>query len=84
MTAPESSAVHPPLSKLAVIGVGAAAGLVPLNSTMIAVALPSLAEDLDISVGRASILITVYLQFIGGLMKKFIVSQVCLLRMWDR
>jgi len=61
MTAPGSSAVNPPLSRLAVIGVAAAAGLVPLNSTMIAVALPSLADDFDISVGRASILITVYL-----------------------
>lgn len=61
MTASEASATGPPLSRLAVIGVAAAAGLVPLNSTMIAVALPSLADDFDISVGRASILITVYL-----------------------
>jgi MFS family permease len=61
MTAAESSVVTPPLSRLAVIGVAAAAALVPLNSTMIAVALPSLAEDFGISVGRASIFITVYL-----------------------
>lgn len=33
----------------------------PLNSTMIAVALPRIAEDFDLSVGRTSILVTVYL-----------------------
>ncbi len=50
-----------PLSRWGVIGVAAAVGLVPLNSTMIAVALPTIADDFEISVGRASILITVYL-----------------------
>jgi MFS family permease len=44
-----------------VLGIAAAAGLVPLNSTMIAVALPTIAEDFGISTATASILITVYL-----------------------
>jgi len=44
-----------------VIGIAAAVGMVPLNATMIAVALPSIAEDFDISTGTASILVTVYL-----------------------
>ncbi len=61
MTAPDLPASAPPLSRLGVVGIAAAAGLVPLNSTMIAVALPSIADDFDISVGRVSILITVYL-----------------------
>ncbi len=61
MTAPDSLATTSPLSKLGVVGIAAAAGLVPLNSTMIAVALPSIADDFNISVGRVSILITVYL-----------------------
>lgn len=61
MTAPESAATAAPLSRWGVIGVAAAVGLVPLNSTMIAVALPTIADDFEISVGRASILITVYL-----------------------
>lgn len=46
---------------MGVIGVAAAAGLVPLNSTMIAVALPSIADYFEISIGRVSILVTVYL-----------------------
>lgn len=49
------------LSTASVLGIGAAAGLVPLNSTMIAVALPDIADHFDISTGRASILVTVYL-----------------------
>jgi MFS family permease len=48
-------------STLRILGIGAAAGLVPLNSTMIAVALPEIAEDFDVSIGEASVLITVYL-----------------------
>jgi len=51
----------PKLSIAAVIGITAAAGLVPLNATMIAVALPSIAEDFEISTGTASVLVTVYL-----------------------
>jgi MFS family permease len=42
-------------------GLGAAAAIVPLNSTMIAVALPEIADDFNVSVGEASVLITVYL-----------------------
>lgn len=49
------------LSTAAVLGIAAAAALVPLNSTMIAVALPRIAEDFDISSGRASLLVTAYL-----------------------
>lgn len=48
-------------STATVVGISAAVGLVPLNSTMIAVALPKIAEDFDISTGRSGILITVYL-----------------------
>jgi MFS family permease len=44
-----------------VIGIAAAVGMVPLNGTMIAVALPSIAEDFGISTATASILVTVYL-----------------------
>lgn len=44
-----------------VLGIVAAAGLVPLNSTMVAVALPTIAADFEISTGAASVLITVYL-----------------------
>ncbi len=49
------------LSTASVLGIAAAAGLVPLNSTMIAVALPQIASDFDMSTGRVSILVTVYL-----------------------
>jgi MFS family permease len=38
-----------------------ASALVPLNSTMIAVALPEIADSFDIAKGRAGVLITVYL-----------------------
>ena len=51
----------PTLPVTTVVGIAAAAGLVPLNSTMIAVALPTIADDFGISTGTASILITVYL-----------------------
>lgn len=44
-----------------VLAITAAAGLVPLNSTMIAVALPTIATDFGISTGTVSVLITVYL-----------------------
>ena len=49
------------LSVATVIGIAAGVGLVPLNGTMIAVALPSIAEDFEISTATASVLITVYL-----------------------
>lgn len=48
-------------SRATVVGIAAAAALVPLNSTMVAVALPRIAGEFDISVGGASVLITVYL-----------------------
>jgi DHA2 family methylenomycin A resistance protein-like MFS transporter len=44
-----------------IAGIALASALVPLNSTMIAVALPEIATDFDISKGRASVLVTVYL-----------------------
>jgi MFS family permease len=44
-----------------VAGIALASALVPLNSTMIAVALPRIARDFDISTSRASVLVTVYL-----------------------
>ncbi len=45
----------------ALFGVMLASVLVPLNSTMIAVALPEIASDLDVSKGTTGILIIVYL-----------------------
>lgn len=44
-----------------IVGLTLAAALVPLNSTMIAVALPAIADDFEVSTGRVSILITLYL-----------------------
>jgi MFS family permease len=44
-----------------VVGVAAAAGLVPLNSTMVAVALPAISDDFDVSTGSVSVLVTLYL-----------------------
>ncbi len=46
---------------ITIAGIALASALVPLNSTMIAVALPGIARDFDISKGRASVLITLYL-----------------------
>jgi MFS family permease len=43
------------------VGIALASALVPLNSTMIAVALPHVARDFDITKGHASILVTLYL-----------------------
>lgn len=48
-------------STLTVTGVSVASALVPLNSTMIAVALPRIAEAFDIRTGQAAVLVTVYL-----------------------
>lgn len=48
-------------STLTIVGIALASALVPLNSTMIAVALPTLAHEFDITTGHAAILITVYL-----------------------
>lgn len=44
-----------------VVGISLASALVPLNSTMIAVALPDIARAFDISTGQASLLVTLYL-----------------------
>ena len=44
-----------------IVGIALASALVPLNSTTIAVALPHIARDFEITKGRASVLITVYL-----------------------
>jgi MFS family permease len=44
-----------------IAGIALASVLVPLNSTMIAVALPDVASDFDISTGQASVLVTLYL-----------------------
>ena len=44
-----------------IIGIALASALVPLNSTMVAVALPKLARAFGIGRGRAGVLITVYL-----------------------
>ena len=44
-----------------IAGIALASALVPLNSTMIAVALPQIARDFDITKGRASVLVTLYL-----------------------
>jgi MFS family permease len=49
------------LSRLQLFGLGGASALIPLNSTMIAVALPPIAVDFDITVGRTSLLVTTYL-----------------------
>ena len=54
-------AVPPALSRIQLAGIAGGAALVPLNSTMIAVALPSIADDFDISIGRTGLLVTVYL-----------------------
>ena len=44
-----------------IVGAALASVLVPLNSTMLAVALSDVARDFDITKGRASVLVTVYL-----------------------
>jgi MFS family permease len=51
----------PGLRRRDIIGVGFVAGSVSINSTMIAVALPDIADDFDIAIGKAGFLITTYL-----------------------
>jgi len=51
----------PALRTHQVWGLAVAAALVPLNSTMIAVALPDVGADFDIGTGSAGILVTAYL-----------------------
>ncbi|HEX2142070.1 MAG TPA: MFS transporter [Candidatus Limnocylindria bacterium] len=45
----------------AILGIAAGMMLVPLNSTMLAVALPSVLEEFDVSAGTVATLVTVYL-----------------------
>lgn len=59
MSGPEGTEATP--TRLTLVGVAGAAALVPLNSTMVAVALPRIADEFDITVGRTSLLVTVYL-----------------------
>ncbi|MEY2424260.1 MAG: hypothetical protein QOI95_4327 [Acidimicrobiaceae bacterium] len=56
-------------------GIALASALVPLNSTMIAVALPRIARDFDISKSRASVLITLYL--VAMLVGQPLAGRVC-------
>jgi MFS family permease len=49
------------VSALTITGIALASALVPLNSTMIAVALPRLAHEYGIAKGHAGLLVTVYL-----------------------
>ena len=49
------------VSRVTIVGIALASALVPLNSTMVAVALPKLARAFDIGRGRAGLLVTVYL-----------------------
>ena len=44
-----------------IVGVVAASALVPLNSTMIAVALPAISDDFDVTTAEVSVLVTLYL-----------------------
>ena len=50
-----------PAERQTLIGAMAAVSLVPLNSTMIAVALPAIAEDFGLAAGRTAVLVTAYL-----------------------
>ncbi len=49
------------VSAFTIVGIALASALVPLNSTMIAVALPTLADEFDITRGDAAVLVTIYL-----------------------
>lgn len=60
-TASTATASIATASTTTVIGIALASVLVPLNSTMIAVALPSLAREFGIEKAHASVLVTVYL-----------------------
>jgi DHA2 family methylenomycin A resistance protein-like MFS transporter len=55
------TATVPTAERTALAGGMAAASLVPLNSTMIAVGLPDIADDLDVTRGTAAALVIVYL-----------------------
>ncbi|MDP1819598.1 MAG: MFS transporter [Acidimicrobiales bacterium] len=60
---------------ITIAGIALASVLVPLNSTMIAVALPQIARAFDISKGGASVLITVYL--VAMLVGQPLAGRVC-------
>ncbi len=49
------------VSAFTIVGIALASALVPLNSTMIAVALPTLSDEFDITRGDAAVLVTIYL-----------------------
>lgn len=61
MTRAPESAPGATVPLAGVLGVAAAAALVPLNSTMIAVALPSIGDDFGVSTADVSLLVTLYL-----------------------
>ena len=65
----------PKVSGTTIIGIAMASALVPLNSTMVAVALPKLARAFAIGRGRAGLLITVYL--VAMLIGQPIAGRVC-------
>ena len=52
---------RPPLGVRPLLGLAIGSALVPLNSTMIAVALPDVADDFGIGSGSAGVLVTIYL-----------------------
>lgn len=60
-TASTTKTLIPKASTATIIGIALASVLVPLNSTMIAVALPRLAREFGIEKAHASVLVTVYL-----------------------
>jgi MFS family permease len=63
------------VSRKTIIGFGLAVALVPLNSTMVAVALPKVAHAFGIGRGRAGVLITVYL--VAMLLGQPLAGRVC-------
>ncbi len=69
---PESQTVVPGAERWLLLAIGLGTTLAPLNSTMIAVALPNIQDDLGVSVSQTAWLVTLYLvamavgQPIGG------------------
>ena len=74
-SAPSAQTMAPKVSGTTIIGIAMASALVPLNSTMVAVALPKLARAFAIGRGRAGLLITVYL--VAMLIGQPIAGRVC-------
>jgi DHA2 family methylenomycin A resistance protein-like MFS transporter len=52
--------------RVALIGIGSGYILLPLNSTMLAVALPEIMDDFDIGTPEATLLVTLYLVALAG------------------